>query len=182
MKIYPTLLALAAATAIALTTLAPRVDAQLNPKAPPAKPAVEVDARLKKIFDGEKMHYDITGAGVFRLVFNIGAAAEKRSQVVFVNSQTETYGEFEIREVWSIARRTPEKTLDAAFYRRLLEDSQAKKLGGWSLLSADGQDYIIYSVKVAADLNPKALKDVLEVVLETADELEKKETGGQDDF
>ncbi|HEY1068900.1 MAG TPA: hypothetical protein VGE52_22455 [Pirellulales bacterium] len=166
----------------ALFLVVGQADAQLKPKASKAPAEVAVDDRIKKLLDAEDLHYDVTDAGVFKLMFNVGESKDSRSQLVFVNSQTETYGEFEIREVWSIAHKAPEKSHDADFYRKLLQDTQAKKIGGWSLITTEGQEYVVFTVKIAADIDGKALRDVLEIVLETADEREKAENAGADDF
>lgn len=64
--------------------------------------------------------------------------------------------------------------------RILLEDSAARKLGAWCLLSAEEGDLAVFKVKPAAELSDEDMRSLIKLVTEVADEMEDRLTGTDD--
>ena len=104
-----------------------------------------------------------------------------RTQRVFINSGTMTYGQFEVRCVWSPAHRMTDPA-SPELANRLLQDNLKKKLGAWEIdAQPDGSFLICFSAKIPASLDPEALADVIDIVLVTSDKLEE-ELGAADEY
>lgn len=166
---------LALPLALVMLAASPAV-AQVGDSATPAKTG---DARIKTLLDKLNLKYKVTDQGNFRLVFKIG---DKRSQLVFINSETSKYDDIEVREVWSPAYECkgliPEKTANY-----LLEESDKYKIGGWTSIKLDdGGRRVIFNAKTAANPSSDTLGSVLEAVANSADEVEKELTDGKDDY
>ena len=134
------------------------------------------DARIKAQLDSLDYEYEIDEDQDFKLVFKIGD--EGRSQIVYVRSPVESYGEHEVREIWSPAYHSPTEAFPALIANRLLEDSDNKKLGGW----VKQDKYAVFVVKIPATADAAALDDALEAAMAAADEMEAELTPGQDDL
>lgn len=135
------------------------------------------DPRVQKILDEAKLKYEVTSDGDFKLIFKVD---DDRSQVVFINSATESYGDFEIREIWSISMVAGAEGFEPGLLRKMLTDNQRKKLGAWNLITTNEKEYAAFTAKISADLAAKEMLDVVQAVLETADEREKLELGSDD--
>lgn len=132
------------------------------------------DPRVKKVLDILELQYLIDNDGDFEVIMAID---DERSQIAFIDSETETLGSFEIREIWSVAYIS-EGFLDIDTANTLLLHNAEMKIGSWRLLSAgDNTFYATFCVQVAADCSPEAFLQALLVVLQTADEMEEKLTG-----
>lgn len=59
--------------------------------------AIEYDHRVEKNLKELEYKYTILKDGAFKLVFNLD---DNRSQVVFIESNSENYRNFEVREIW----------------------------------------------------------------------------------
>ena len=134
------------------------------------------DARIKAQLDALEYEYEIDEDNDFKLVFNIGE--EGRSQIVYVRSPVESYGEHQVREIWSPAYHSPTDAVPALIANRLLEDSDTKKLGGW----VKQDKYAVFVIKIPANADGKALDDALDAAMAAADEMEAELTPGQDDL
>ena len=134
------------------------------------------DARIKAQLDALDYEYEIDEDQDFKLVFKIGD--EGRSQIVYVRSPVESYGEHEVREIWSPAYHSPTEAFPALIANRLLEDSDNKKLGGW----VKQNKYAVFVVKIPANADAEALDDALDAAMAAADEMEAELTPGQDDL
>jgi hypothetical protein len=143
--------------------------------AEPAKPAF--DPQVKKQLEDLDYKYKIDEDGDFQLTFEVDGK-DKRSQLVFVRSPVETYGDHRIREIWSPAYKSPDKDFPVAVANRLLEASQASKMGAW----AKQNDYAVFVVKLSADASAKELEDAIAAAFVSADEMEAELTPGKDDF
>ena len=102
-----------------------------------------------------------------------------RTQLVWVISQTQAWGELEIREVWSPAFKTSGK-LDLAMARRLLSENDAKKLGAWRVVGTGDKEVAVFAVHVDAAATGDVLKDVIDLVKSVADSMEKDVVGTDD--
>lgn len=134
------------------------------------------DPRVKRVLDSLGYKYELTKSQDFRLVFKLN---QGRSQLVFVNSNTEEYGDFEIREIWATCYRST-KRLSPDQLRTLLSDSGHKKLGAYSLISSDEVELAVFTVKAAADVNEDDMRSLITLVTEAADEMEEALTGTDD--
>ena len=87
---------------------------------------IEYDRRVEKKLKKLDFNYKITKKGDFKLMFNV---EDGRTQLVFINSNTEEYRDFEIREIWSIAYKSSDEQFPAKVANKLLEDTSRRKLG-----------------------------------------------------
>jgi hypothetical protein len=86
------------------------------------------DARVRSALNEIGYKFEMTGDNDFKLV-PIKTEGE-RSQLVYVNSNTEKYGTLEIREVLAPAFLS-NGPLSAAVANRLLRENNEVKLGSW---------------------------------------------------
>lgn len=143
----------------------------------PTQTAGVADPRVKRVLDQTDMKYTIDKDGDFKFLFELPGG---RDQVVFINSRTEKYNGFEIREIWS-----PGYSSDAPFSpaiaNRLLVNNFETKLGAWQTTRMNNKNFAVFTAKVDAFLNAQQLEVVLTAVHRIADEMEKEITG-RDDF
>ncbi|MEN9978733.1 MAG: hypothetical protein ABIK38_00105 [candidate division WOR-3 bacterium] len=141
--------------------------------------AGDPDLRVKAILDDAGYKYEIDSDNDFKMVFDTD---ENRTQLVFVNSGTETYGDFEIREVWSPVYKF-KGNLPAGHANKLLEQSYMKKIGSFDVwVRSDGSKVVRFCAKIAADADASTLTDVIRAVYTTADLMEKELTGKKDEY
>ena len=150
-----------------ITTLSALVPAAIN--------AAEPDSRVKTALESEGIKFAISNTGNFRMTFNVG---DDRTQLVFVDSKTEFKGDFETREIWSFAYQGP--SLDESQIESLLIENGKFKVGGWRLLSSQGKDHILFTIRVPAEFDGKSLRTLISTVASSADKLERKLTGKDD--
>jgi len=134
---------------------------------------VKADERVRKILDARDIKYDVDKDGDFKVVFETDG---DRSQLAFIKSDTNEYGNFEIREIWSPAYKSDRFSTQVAI--KLLEDSQLKKLGHWEKHGSYG----VFVVRIAADADSDSLWNALKAALRAADAMEEELTGDDDDF
>lgn len=155
-------------------------------KKPPADPRVR--AALEEI--GYK--YELTDDNDYKLVpiqtEESGKTADGkpifRSQLVYVNSNTEKYGTLEIREVLAPAFLSS-GPLSAAVANRLLRENNSVKLGSWRLVvinsGANAGKYLaMFAAQISADSDPESLRLTIKSVILIADRMEKELTGSDD--
>lgn len=134
--------------------------------------AQDGDMRVERLLDQLGYRYEMTSGGNFKCIFNV---ARDRSQLVTIQSQTNTYRNVESRELWSLAylgtKRPPYKVC-----LRLLEDNERKKMGAWEMTFSEesGKYYIAFSLKIPADTDAETLNAALQLVVEAADEMEEE--------
>ncbi len=133
------------------------------------------DPLISRHLDSLEYRYEVDEDGDYKLTFEID---DKRSQLAYVLSATETFGNLQIREIWSPAYRASSAQFPADVANRLLEDSQSSKLGGW----VKQGDMAVFVVKIAADAAAGELDDALDFVLRAADQMEAALTQGKDEF
>jgi hypothetical protein len=136
------------------------------------------DSRIRKLLTELGLKYGVTESNRFKLTLGLGASNGDRSQLVYVDSNTENYQDMGLREVWSIAYictgQLPNATL-----RLLLKENETRKFGSWSIQTDDeGDDYVLFKAHIGGNATKKAFKSAVNMVSESADEMEKKLTGG----
>lgn len=134
------------------------------------------DPRIKRALDQAKLKYEVDEDGDYKLTFEL---ENKRSQLVLINSQTETFGELEIREIWALGYMS-ENPFSAAVANRLLDNNEITKLGAWQTKKLNGKYTAVFTAKVSAVMSPEHLEMVLAAVYQNADEIEKELTGKDD--
>jgi hypothetical protein len=132
------------------------------------------DPSIARQLDELKYTYEVDGDGDYKLAFDMDKG---RSQLAFVISAVESFGDMKVREIWAPAYRAGGAGFPAEVANRLLEDSHSSKLGGW----VKQDDMAVFVVKLAADASPGQLDDALDFVLRTADQMELELTG-KDEF
>ena len=137
----------------------------------------DADPRVRKVLDQLGLNYDVDSDGDFKLIVETG---DERTQLVFINSNTENLDPFEIREIWG-----PAHSSDGPFSREvaneLLLDSFQKKLGAWQTMKTGDTYVAVFSAKVAAELDQDSLDRIIRTVAESADVMEKR-VNGDDEY
>lgn len=132
------------------------------------------DPAIGRHLDSLKYDYQVDDDGDYKLTFDMDNG---RTQLAFVISAVEKFGAFQVREVWAPAYRATGGEFPAAVANRLLDDSNASKLGGWVRQG----DMAVFVVKLAADATAAQLDDAIDFVLRSADQMEQELTG-RDEF
>ena len=146
-----------------------KVNAQIGAKK-------EHDARVERLLDTIGLKYQIDSDGDFTLTNQLDSG---RTQLFWVNSNTERYNIMEIREVWSIAYIS-EGLVSSTIMRTLLKDNGSKKLGSWKLTTDKGKECVVFYAQIAANSDKNAFLGALQLVSQAADEMEKQLTGKDD--
>lgn len=147
----------------------------------PAK-KTPADPRVKASLDEIGYKFELTADNDYKLV-PIKTEGE-RSQLVYVNSNTEKYGTLEIREVLAPAFLS-NGPLSAAVANRLLRENNSVKLGSWRLVVINngpnaGKYLAMYAAQIAADSDAESLRLTIKSVILIADRMEKELTGSDD--
>ena len=135
-----------------------------------------VDPRVEAALAAAKLTY-IVDEGDFRLKYDV---ADGRSQLVWVASGTAKLDELEIRDVWSVASRG-KGVPPAELASRLLKENARMILGAWQVNQGPEEYLVVFSAPVIATADAVTLQEVIEVVILSADRIEKELTG-KDEF
>lgn len=155
-----------------------RAAAQSPPAEVSAEGAGPADARVQQVLEAVGWKYEVDRDGDFRVV--ISWEEDGRSQLVFVNSATNTLGDQEIREVWSEGWRREGDAFPPAIAVRLLEANASYKIGAWELRRAGGVARAAFTARVPAAMTAEQLQKLVSTVAVTADEMEKELLGTDD--
>jgi hypothetical protein len=131
------------------------------------------DARVRRVLEQTDLRYTVDEDGDFRLSV---AVANQRSQLVLISSRTETYGDLESREVWSVGFGPESGVIPPTVGSGLLQANAKLKLGAWQIVSLGGKEAAVFAARIAAAPNVKALRDTIRVVAAEADEKEAELT------
>lgn len=134
------------------------------------------DPRVRAILDAANVRYEIDRDGDFKITYGY---EDKRSQLVFINSNTEIFAGIEVREVWSVALKGLGQ-LSAEVANDLLERNGRYKMGSWEIARREGQIVAIFKVVISANASRSELMPVVEMVGIQADEVEKEFLGTDD--
>jgi len=133
------------------------------------QPVGASDAGVGKLLDQLQYKYEVDEDGDYKLLMEVDAETE-RSQLVFVRSAVERYGNHRIREIWSYGWRASGDSFPAVVANRLLEASNSLIMGGWV---KQGQN-AVFVVKIPADAGAEALDDAIGAAVRSADEMERE--------
>lgn len=143
------------------------------------------DLRLKKILDSEKINYTINKNNNFRINVITEEEPNERTQIVLMYSKTNTYSDFEIREITSAGLKIKKKDIKNPVLFSLLVQNGDLKIGSWEIQEyndADENVLIAFSVKVSTNVPAKNLVSLMHLVANEADRVEKLYGNGVDEF
>ncbi len=171
-----------------LLLFTPVVSAQLGN--PAKKPAA--DPRVKAALDEIGYKFEMNADNDYKLLpietEQAGTSADGkpiwRSQLVYVNSNTEKYGSLEIREVLAPAFLS-DGPLSAVVANRLLRENNTVKLGSWRLVAINsgpnaGKYLLMYAAQIGANSDAESLRLTIKSVILIADRMEKELTNKDD--
>jgi hypothetical protein len=130
--------------------------------------AGEPDQRVEKILKKLGLKYTVTESGNFKLVL---PTEGDRTQVVFINSGTQTLKKMELREIWSPAAKFS-STPPSALSQALLEKNASFKIGSYAYEKAGDVYFLVFNVQISANASAEELLSVMVGVAETADATE----------
>ena len=152
--------AIAAATLMAAASVA----------AAAADPAPSgADPRVQAALKAAGLGYSID-EGDFRLEYDVD---KDRSQRVWVASDTARIDQLEVRDVWSVAARGKGE-VPADLARMLLKENVRMILGAWQVNQSEDEYLVVFLAQVDAAANAATLQEVIEVVMFSADRIEKQ--------
>jgi hypothetical protein len=133
--------------------------------------AKQGDSRVQALLDELELQYDIDSDGDFRVGFQL---EDGRTQLAFIRSETTQFGKFDIREIFSVAHIS-DGPLDGELANALLIYNARVKLGSWRVdRQGDDTCIVAFAVQIAANTDAKSLYTALRLVIETADDVERK--------
>jgi len=128
------------------------------------------DPRVEKALKKLGLKYEVDKDGDFKLIFSV---EDDRTQVVFINSTTETLGKMEIREIWSPTAKFS-STPPSALSQALLEKNSTFKIGSYQYKKSGGNYYLVFSAHLSAEAPAEELGSIVAAVAKTADATEKE--------
>jgi hypothetical protein len=108
--------------------------------------------------------------GDFRLEYDVD---QERSQRAWVASETARIDRLEIRDVWSVAARG-KGDVPADLARMLLKENVRMILGAWQVNQSQDEYLVVFLAQVDAAADAATLQEVIEVVMFSADRIEKQ--------
>jgi len=126
------------------------------------------DQRVEKALKKLGLKYTVDKDGDFKLVL---ATQGDRSQVVFINSDTETLRKMEIREIWSPAAKFS-STPPSALSQALLEKNGSFKIGSYAYKKAGDVYVLVFHAQISANASAEELLSVVIGVAGVADATE----------
>lgn len=135
-----------------------------------------VDPRVEAALKAAGLAYSLD-QGDFRLDYDLDAG---RSQRVWIAADTARIDRLEFRDVWSVAARG-QGEVPADLARMLLRENVRMILGAWQVNQSQDEYLVVFSAPVDASADAATLQEVIEVVVFSADRIEKQ-FSGQDAF
>lgn len=128
-----------------------------------------VDPRVVAALKAAGLPYTLD-EGDFLLEYDVD---QERGQRVWVASDTALIDQLEIRDVWSVAARGKGE-VPAELARKLLVENVRMILGAWQVNQGADEYLVVYSAQVDAAADAATLQKVIEVVMFSADRIEKQ--------
>lgn len=141
-----------------------------------APPAAANDPSVERRLDAQGITYKVDSNGDYTVIYDY--SKEGRTQLVFISGRTEQVAGFTIREVYSPAARVDQDGLTGGTAFQLLEDSRNSKLGGWEI----GGGILYFVIKLPDSISASELEAAMDVVAQTADDMEIEISGDRDDL
>jgi hypothetical protein len=134
-----------------------------------AKSPSGVDPRVEAALKAAGLVYSVD-QGDFRLNYDLEAG---RSQRVWIASDTTRIERLELRDVWSVAARG-QGEVPADLARMLLGENVRMILGAWQINQSQDEYLVVFTAQVDASADTEILQEVVEVVMLSADRIEKQ--------
>jgi len=132
------------------------------------------DPRVRRALEQLECPYEVDADGDFKITVKL---AENRTQLVLINSNTESFAGMEIREVYSLGY-IGDGDPDEHLLKLLLLENGTVKFGAWRLIeSKNGTVGVVFAAHIAASIDAKVLDSIIDVVAAKADEFEKRVSG-----
>lgn len=136
--------------------------------------STEADGRVARLLTEAGLGYVVDDEGDYRLKFSLD---DGRSQIAWVASATAKLGDFEVRDLWSIALRgTGQVPPEVA--NGLLQANAQQTLGAWQVQRSGEEYMVVFSAPLDVKADAKTLALALDAVMKTADAMEQALTGG----
>jgi len=128
------------------------------------------DVRIEQQLKRMNLQYEVTSAGNFKLLFEL---EKGRTQIVFINSETRTHEDVNVREISSPAAFVlkADELTHAKMWQLLAANAQTV-LGSWQLEPAADGWGLHYTVKVPALMPENRLMMYMILVAKAADDME----------
>jgi hypothetical protein len=130
------------------------------------------DDRIRATLDKIGWRYEVDKDGDFKVTMK---TEDDRTQVVWIPSQTQKLGNFEIASIASVGYVSREP-LEGKVANQLLMENGGKKLGAWEVLKSQKSHVAIFSTKVDINSGPDELKMAIALTAFSADGIEKSLT------
>lgn len=135
------------------------------------------DARVDRVLGEIGYKYTADADGDAKLT--LGGLDNGRSQLMWVNANTNILSEYESRDLWTIAYLS-DKPLPDDKARVLLEKNGSYKIGSWSLRKFGAKYAAVFTAKIPANADKAAVGAAIMAVAITGDEVELDLTGKDD--
>lgn len=134
--------------------------------------AQQYDIRIKNQLDKLKMFYEFDSQYNFKLLFEL---PDKRTQLVYIMSNTNKYEDVEIRQIYSPALLiTDNKQLKFEDLYMLLTENSQTIFGGWQIIPHQHGWVLSFVVKTPALMPENRLMMYLWYIAQIADQMEKR--------
>lgn len=127
------------------------------------------DPRVAAALKAAGLGYSID-EGDFRLEYDVD---KDRTQRVWVASGTARIDQLEVRDVWSVAARGKGE-VPADLARMLLKENVRMILGAWQVNQSEDEYLAVFLAQVDAAADAATLQEVIEVVMFSADRIERQ--------
>jgi len=127
------------------------------------------DPRAAESLKAAGLDFDLD-SGDFQLEYQLD---DTRGQRVWVASGTTRVDQLEMRDVWSVAARGKGE-IPADLARMLLKENVRMVLGAWQVNQSPEEYLVVFSAPVSATADAATLQEVIEVVMFSADRIEKQ--------
>jgi len=135
-----------------------------------------VDIRIKNMLDSNNVNYMITKMGNFRINLITEEAPIKRTQLVYIYSKKEQFGDFKILNIESVGFRIAKKDVKEALYLDILKKNAQLKLGSWGIYEYDDYPeyyFFVFNIKTRSNISADELHILFNFAGTEADEKEK---------
>jgi hypothetical protein len=127
------------------------------------------DPRAAAVLKEANLPYQLDN-GDFRLEYDVDGV---RGQRVWIDSETAKLDKLEFRAVWSMAARG-KGAVPAELANLLLRENARMIVGAWQVNQGKDDYLVVLSAPVSATADAATLAEVLQVVMYSADRIEKQ--------
>jgi hypothetical protein len=127
------------------------------------------DPRVAAVLKEANLPYQLDN-GDFRLEYDVDGV---RGQRVWIDSETAKLDKLEFRAVWSMAARG-KGAVPAQLADLLLRENARMIVGAWQVNQGKDDYLVVLSAPVSATADAATLAEVLQVVMYSADRIEKQ--------